>query len=58
MTIELAMLIAEKILRYGPDIYTDIVLKLGRTPTLDEIKGLRITKKPHEYFPSIGGDTP
>ncbi len=57
MTLELSMLIAEKILRYGPDIYTDLVLKLGRTPTLDQIKGLKIFKKPHEYFPGIGGET-
>jgi len=56
MTTELAILIIEKVLRYGPDIYTDLVLRLGRTPTIDEIKDLMITKKPHEYFTDIGGE--
>ena len=56
MTLELSILIIEKVLRYGPDIYSDLVLRLGRTPTLDEIKELMITKKPHEYFTGLGGD--
>ena len=58
MTPELTVLIVEKILRYGPDIYTDLVIRLGRSPTLDEIKDLMITKKPADYFPGIGDDTP
>jgi len=50
MTPELTILMVEKILRYGPDIISKMILSLGRPPSLDEIRELGITKKPEDYF--------
>ena len=59
MTPELTIILIEKILRYGPDVIAGMVVTLGRTPTLDEIKALGITKRPEEFFQSKpdGGDS-
>jgi hypothetical protein len=50
MTPELTVLLVEKLLRYGPEVISGLVITLGRTPTLDEVRALGITKRPEEYF--------
>ena len=56
MTPEITIVLIEQILRHGVPVVSKLILDLGREPTLDEIRALKITKKPEDYF-TEGGET-
>jgi len=52
MNLALILAIFEQVLRYGPEVVIEIaeLFKGSEDPTPEQIRALKITKDPEEYF--------